>query len=81
MLKPGGTLVYSTCTYALEEDEDVVLDFLEKHEDMVLVDPEVSWGRKGFKDLNAVSYTHLISLLAAEIQMPSLSASVLSNLL
>lgn len=52
MLKPGGTLVYSTCTYALEEDEDVVLDFLEKHADMVLVDPEVSWGRKGFKDLN-----------------------------
>ena len=41
MLKPGGTLVYSTCTYALEEDEDVVLDFLEKHEDMVLVDSEV----------------------------------------
>ena len=27
-------------------------DFLEKHADMVLVDPEVSWGRKGFKDLN-----------------------------
>ena len=52
MLKPGGTLVYSTCTYALEEDEDVVLDFLDKHEDMVLVDPEVSWGRKGLKDLN-----------------------------
>lgn len=52
MLKPGGTLVYSTCTYALEEDEDVVLSFLEKHEDIQLVDPEVLWGRKGFKDLN-----------------------------
>ena len=46
MLKPGGTLVYSTCTYALEEDEDVVLSFLEKHEDIQLVDPEVLWGKK-----------------------------------
>ena len=52
MLKAGVSLVYSTCTYALEEDEDVVIDFLEKHEDMVLMDPEVSWGRKGLKDLN-----------------------------
>lgn len=52
MLKPGGTIVYSTCTYALEEDEDVVLAFLEKHADMELLDPNVSWGRKGFKCLN-----------------------------
>lgn len=52
MLKPGGIIVYSTCTYALEEDEDVVLSFLEKHGDMELLDPKVSWGRKGYKDLN-----------------------------
>lgn len=52
MLKPNGILVYSTCTYALEEDEEVVESFLNKHEDMSLVDPGVSWGRKGFHDLN-----------------------------
>lgn len=52
MLKPNGILVYSTCTYALEEDEEVVADFLRKHEDVELLDPNVEWGRKGFKDLN-----------------------------
>lgn len=52
MLKPGGILVYSTCTYALEEDEEVVIDFLQKHEDVQLLDPHVTWGRKGFKNLN-----------------------------
>jgi 16S rRNA C967 or C1407 C5-methylase (RsmB/RsmF family) len=29
MLKPGGVLVYSTCTYSREENEDVVRAFLE----------------------------------------------------
>lgn len=38
MLKGGGQLVYSTCTYALEEDEDQVSNFLNKHNDMHLID-------------------------------------------
>ena len=33
LLKPGGRLVYSTCTFAPEEDELAVADFLEKHPD------------------------------------------------
>lgn len=36
-LKRGGQLLYSTCTYALEEDEDQIVDFLNSHEDMKLV--------------------------------------------
>lgn len=32
MLKPGGTLVYSTCSFSLEEDEDVVKYLLENSE-------------------------------------------------
>jgi len=31
LLKPGGTLVYSTCTFSPEENEDTVSAFLEKH--------------------------------------------------
>jgi 16S rRNA (cytosine967-C5)-methyltransferase len=35
-LKPGGDLVYSTCTLMPQENEDVVEDFLERHEEFVL---------------------------------------------
>ncbi|MCM1146078.1 MAG: RsmB/NOP family class I SAM-dependent RNA methyltransferase [Clostridium sp.] len=31
MLKPGGTLVYSTCTFSPEENEGVISRFLEEH--------------------------------------------------
>lgn len=33
MLKPGGTLVYSTCTFAPEENEGTISRFLEQHEE------------------------------------------------
>ncbi len=33
MLKPGGILVYSTCTFAPIEDEDIVVWFLREHPD------------------------------------------------
>ena len=41
MLKNGGTLIYSTCTFAFEEDEDQVSSFLERHEDMSLINIDV----------------------------------------
>lgn len=31
MLKPGGILVYSTCTFSVEENEDVISTFLHTH--------------------------------------------------
>ncbi|MEZ0116495.1 UNVERIFIED_ORG: NOL1/NOP2/sun family putative RNA methylase [Heyndrickxia coagulans] len=37
MLKPGGTLVYSTCTFSPEENEQTIEAFLARHEDMALV--------------------------------------------
>ena len=37
-LKPGGTLVYSTCTLTREENEDVVGDFLRRHKEYTLED-------------------------------------------
>lgn len=36
MLKPGGTLVYSTCTFAPEEDEGCVSSFLCRHSEFEL---------------------------------------------
>ncbi len=38
MLRPGGRLVYSTCTFAPEEDEGAVAEFLEAHPEF---EPEV----------------------------------------
>lgn len=37
MLKPGGTLLYSTCTFSMEEDEEVILEVLRSHGEMELV--------------------------------------------
>ena len=38
ILKGNGQLLYSTCTYAFEEDENQILNFLSKHNDMHLVE-------------------------------------------
>ena len=38
LLKPGGVLVYSTCSTTPQEDEEVVRDFLSRHPDCVLED-------------------------------------------
>ncbi len=44
-LRPGGVLVYSTCTFSREENEGVISRFLDKNPDFVLEDPGVSFGR------------------------------------
>lgn len=46
-LKENGILVYSTCTFSPEENEDTVKAFLEHHPDFVLEDSGVSFGRPG----------------------------------
>ena len=46
MLKPGGTIVYSTCTFSKEENEDVIEDFLERHPDFTLEEMERFWPHK-----------------------------------
>ena len=38
MLKPGGRLVYSTCTFSFDEDEEQVKHFLERHPDYHLAE-------------------------------------------
>ena len=44
-LKPGGVLVYSTCTFSQEENEGVITRFLDKNPDFELEDAGVSFGR------------------------------------
>ena len=37
LVKAGGYLLYSTCTYSKEENEDVISDFISKHPDFFIV--------------------------------------------
>lgn len=46
MLKPGGVIVYSTCTFSREENEDVIEYFLESHSDFTLEEMERFWPHK-----------------------------------
>ena len=46
MLKKGGKLVYSTCTFSKEEDEGQVLDYLENYPEMRLIFQEKLYPHK-----------------------------------
>ncbi len=43
LVRPGGRLVYSTCTFAPQEDEEAVQAFLERHPDFVPEPVEAPW--------------------------------------
>lgn len=43
MLKPGGLLLYSTCTFSPEEDEGSLQYILEHYKEMHVVPPEISY--------------------------------------
>ena len=40
LLKVGGKMVYSTCTFAVDEDEGQMQRFIEKHPEMRLIESE-----------------------------------------
>ncbi|MCH5352378.1 MAG: RsmB/NOP family class I SAM-dependent RNA methyltransferase [Acutalibacter sp.] len=44
-VKEGGILVYSTCTFSREENEDTVSAFLQRHPEFTLVPIEADFGR------------------------------------
>ena len=56
-LKPGGRMVYSTCTVLNEENEDVVRSFLDEHSDFYLIPFEN--GFFGRSDGMITLYPHL----------------------
>ena len=47
MLKSGGELVYSTCTFNKEENEEIALWFLKNHPKFEISDIENDFGREG----------------------------------
>ncbi len=49
-VKNGGKLVYSTCTYAFEENEGVIEYFLLNHPDFHLVKPQIDFGEDAVKE-------------------------------
>ncbi|MDB2590612.1 16S rRNA (cytosine(967)-C(5))-methyltransferase RsmB, partial [Candidatus Thioglobus sp.] len=44
MLKPGGTLLYATCSILKTENEQQITRFLESHEDAKEIKIELDWG-------------------------------------
>jgi 16S rRNA (cytosine967-C5)-methyltransferase len=50
-LKKGGSLIYSTCSVTVEENEEVIKGFLEGHPDFRLVEPKPKLGTQGLLGL------------------------------
>lgn len=46
MLKAGGVLVYSTCTFSPEENEDVISEFIKRHEEFTIEETRRLWPHK-----------------------------------
>ncbi len=46
LVRPGGRLVYSTCTFAPEENEQAIAEFLESHPDFYAEEVEAPWFAK-----------------------------------
>ena len=41
IVKPGGAMVYSTCTFSIEENENIVKEFLERNKDFIIAKPSI----------------------------------------
>lgn len=60
-VKPGGRIVYSTCTFAPEENEGVVFRFLSSHPQFSLEPIHVDWGCGGLS-------SHRVQAFCPEVQ-------------
>ena len=59
LVKPGGRLVYGTCSLLSEENEDVVKEFLASHPDFRLVPAKAILEKQGVKVPGTDEYLHL----------------------
>ena len=60
LAKPGGRIVYATCSVAREEDEEVVEAILATHPELELVPPAETLGRELAERLGATRYLRLL---------------------
>lgn len=58
-VRPGGRLVYATCTLLKKENEAIVEPFLSKHTEFALVPVREVFGRWGLAELLTNDYLHL----------------------
>ena len=65
MMKAGGQMVYSTCTYSREENEELIENFLENHPGWELIKDQRRWPHK---DRVAGGYTALLQAPGDEVQ-------------
>jgi 16S rRNA (cytosine967-C5)-methyltransferase len=59
LVKPGGRLVYGTCSLLTEENEDIVTAFLAAHPDFQLISAKDILERAGVRVKGAGDYLHL----------------------
>jgi 16S rRNA (cytosine967-C5)-methyltransferase len=59
LVKPGGRLVYGTCSLLREENEDIVAQFLAAHPDFKVVPVKQVLERQGVKMADTAEYLHL----------------------
>lgn len=53
MLKSGGKMMYSTCTFNKDENEYIILDFLRKHKEFELINIDKNYGMTSFEELKS----------------------------
>lgn len=67
MLKPGGVLVYSTCTFAPAENEALISKFLREHEELMIEevahDVAFTRGRRDWCEMPAEGIEHTMRLM------------------
>ena len=59
LVKPGGRLVYGTCSLLAEENEDIVKDFLSHHPDFKVVPAKEVLEKQGVKLAGTGEFMHL----------------------
>lgn len=64
---PGGRILFSTCTFAPEEDEIQIAKFLSSHPNFYLVDIHTSFGREGFSYDKVKNFTDNLPALKDDL--------------